>query len=139
MKMEKYIWSPSVCGFFPTSEKDFFLLTGKWPDDGVEISEDEHSVLFPVPEGKCIGDVNGMPAWVNPPQPPSSELRKAVLTELSSTYQDDIEKLNRAWLAAAVNDGVNETTKKDLVLAQINARKTQYANDRATIIAQYPI
>ncbi|HDS5360845.1 TPA: hypothetical protein QHT96_004515, partial [Enterobacter roggenkampii] len=57
---------------------------------------------------------------------------------LSNIYQDDIEKLNRAWLAAAVNDGVNETTKKDAVLVQINARKSQYATDRAAIIAQYP-
>jgi hypothetical protein len=60
------------------------------------------------------------------------------LSMLSNTYQDDIEKLNRAWLAAAVNDGVNETTKKDAVLVQINARKSQYATDRAAIIAQYP-
>ncbi|WP_412530890.1 hypothetical protein [Enterobacter roggenkampii] len=62
----------------------------------------------------------------------------AVRLPLSSTYQDDIEKLNRAWLAAAVNDGVNETAKKDVVLEQINTRKAQYATDRAAIIAQYP-
>ncbi|HHK4130211.1 TPA: hypothetical protein ACQTWV_001867 [Enterobacter roggenkampii] len=75
----------------------------------------------------------------NAPQPPTNaELRKNALSTLSSVYQDDIEKLNRAWLAAAVNDGVNETTKKDAVLAQINTRKTQYASDRAAIIAQYP-
>ena len=69
---------------------------------------------------------------------PNSALRKIALATLSSVYQDDIEKLNRAWLAAAVNDGVNETAKKDVVLTQINARKTQYASDRAEIIAQYP-
>ncbi|MEH5889121.1 hypothetical protein [Enterobacter roggenkampii] len=75
----------------------------------------------------------------NAPQPPTNaELRKSALLTLSLFYQDDIYKLNRAWLAAAVNDGVNETTKKDAVLAQINTRKTQYASDRAAIIAQYP-
>ncbi|HGA2240410.1 TPA: tail fiber assembly protein [Enterobacter roggenkampii] len=72
------------------------------------------------------------------PEPTNEQKRKTALAALSSTYQDDIEKLNRAWLAAAVNDGVNETAKKDVVLAQINTRKTQYATDRAAIIAQYP-
>lgn len=83
-------------------------------------------------------DSNGNPSWVDTPPPANSELRKSLLASLSNTYQDDIEKLNRAWLAAAVNDGVNETTKKDAVLAQINTRKTQYSTDRAAIIAQYP-
>ncbi|EMM7532422.1 MULTISPECIES: hypothetical protein [Citrobacter] len=46
--------------------------------------------------------------------------------------------MNIEWLAAAVNDGVNETAKKDVVIAQIHDRKTKYAADRATIIAQYP-
>ncbi|MDU7101148.1 MAG: hypothetical protein E6314_23815, partial [Enterobacter sp.] len=80
----------------------------------------------------------GNPSWVDIPPAPNEDLRKAALSMLSNTYQDDIEKLNRAWLAAAVNDGVNETTKKDAVLVQINARKSQYATDRAAIIAQYP-
>lgn len=76
----------------------------------------------------------------NAPQPPTNaELLKNALLLLSSVYQDDIERLNRAWLAAAVNDGVNETTKKDAVLAQINTRKTQYSSDRAAVIAQYPV
>ena len=74
----------------------------------------------------------------NKPKPTNEQKRKTALAALSSTYQDDIEKLNRAWLAAAVNDGVNETAKKDVVLAQINTRKTQYATDRAAIIAQQP-
>jgi hypothetical protein len=83
-------------------------------------------------------DSEGNPSWVDIPPAPNEDLRKAALSMLSNTYQDDIEKLNRAWLAAAVNDGVNETTKKDAVLVQINARKSQYATDRAAIIAQYP-
>lgn len=80
---------------------------------------------------------DGLPFWEQLPPTPNSELLKAALAALSGTYQDDIEKLNRAWLAAAVNDGVDETAKKDVVLAQINTRKIQYANDRAAIIAQY--
>ena len=72
------------------------------------------------------------------PNPSNKDLLKIDLTALSLKYQEDIEKLNRAWLAAAVNDGINETAKKDLILAQINTRKTQYANDRSSIIDLYP-
>lgn len=72
------------------------------------------------------------------PEPTNEEKRKVALSELSSIYQTDITKLNISWLAAAVSDGVNETVKKDAVITQINDRKTQYAADRAAIIAQYP-
>lgn len=135
--MAMYLFSELT--FYPYGEKDIYEQAGKWPESGVDVDEETRSMFFIYPAGKTLGeDEEGMPIWVDLPQPPNSELRKSALTELSSTYQDDIEKLNRAWLAAAVNDGVNETTKKDLVLAQINTRKTQYSNDRAAIIAQYP-
>ena len=70
---------------------------------------------------------------------PNSQLLKEALTSLSLKYQTDIEVLNRAWLSAAVNDGVNETSKKDAVLTQITARKATYATERAEIIATYPV
>lgn len=71
--------------------------------------------------------------------PTNQELLKAALAELSVIYQQDIEVLNRAWLAAAVSDGINENIKKNAVLAQITARKTQYSTDRAAVIAKYPV
>ncbi|HHJ4350405.1 hypothetical protein [Citrobacter freundii] len=72
------------------------------------------------------------------PEPTNEEKRKKALLELGEAYQYDIAKLNTSWLAAAVSDGVNETAKKDAVIAQINERKTKYSDDRADIIAQYP-
>ncbi|PTM35895.1 hypothetical protein DA103_08930 [Enterobacter cloacae] len=134
--------------YFSKSNNTFYLydlkprydLAGTWPSDAVLVSSEVYNEFTSEPPSGKVrgGDENGMPAWVDIPVQPNSELRKAALAALSSTYQDDIEKLNRAWLAAAVNDGVNETAKKDVVLAQINTRKTQYATDRAAIIAQYP-
>ncbi|MCR6183401.1 hypothetical protein NU286_08615 [Escherichia coli] len=72
------------------------------------------------------------------PEPTNAEKRKKALSELGDAYQYDITKLNTSWLAAAVSDGINETTKKDAVIAQINERKEKYVQDRASIIAQYP-
>ena len=73
-----------------------------------------------------------------PYEPSNSEKRKEALSSLSVAHQAEILQLNTAWLAAAVSDGVNETAKKDAVIAQINDRKARYAADRAAIIAQYP-
>lgn len=137
--MINYKWSPSHLSFFPVALLSSYEEAGWDLNDLIDVSDGIYiQYTSTPPEGKQLGLVDSMPAWVDKPLPPNSELRKAALAALSSTYQDDIEKLNRAWLAAAVNDGVNETAKKDVVLAQINTRKTQYATDRADIIAQYP-
>lgn len=138
--MSEYIYSAKNNAFYPVDMKDDYEAAGSWPDDGVDVSKEiflEFAGIPPAGKERGVGE-DGMPVWVDIPPTPNSVLRKVALATLSSLYQDDIEKLNRAWLAAAVNDGVNETAKKDVVLAQINTRKTQYANDRAAIIAQYP-
>lgn len=138
--MSDYIFSAKHNAFYPVDMMDDYVAAGSWPDDGVDVTKEvflEFAGIPPTGKERGVGE-DGMPVWVDIPPTPNSALRKIALATLSSVYQDDIEKLNRAWLAAAVNDGVNETAKKDVVLAQINARKTQYASDRAAIIAQYP-
>lgn len=133
-----YVFSATTLGFYPVELQEVYEQNGTWPGDALPVTNETYLEFLSPPEGKMRGALNGLPVWVDIPTPPNSELRKAALSVLSNTYQDDIEKLNRAWLAAAVNDGVNETAKKDVVLSQINARKAQYASDRAAIIAQYP-
>ncbi|EOT9742873.1 hypothetical protein ACNEP8_004987, partial [Escherichia coli] len=138
--MNNYVWSALHVSFFPKAMLQDYESAGRDLSDIIEIDDMVFQTFTSAPpEGKQLGVVNGMPSWVDRLAPPNSELRKSALSSLSSEYQDDIEKLNRVWLAAAVNGGVNETAKKDSVLAQINARKLQYANDRAAIIAQYPV
>ncbi|WP_410376818.1 tail assembly chaperone [Enterobacter sp. CPE_E423] len=137
--MSNYVWSTMHLAFFPKVMLNDYENAGWDLSDITEIDDLVFQTFTSAPpEGKQLGVVNGMPAWVEKPLPPNSELRKAALTSLSKIYQDDIFNLNMAWVAAGVNDGVNEIAKKDVVLAQINNRKTQYAIDRAAIIAQYP-
>ncbi|MCR1298369.1 hypothetical protein [Enterobacter kobei] len=109
--------------------------------DSVEITDElwQEMMTAQAAGRKIIAGADGMPVLADIPVIPNSELLKAALAALSTEYQADIEILNRAWLGAAVNGGVNETTKKDAVLVQINARKTKYATDRAAVIAQYPV
>ena len=137
----KSVYSQSEHVIYPGILYESYQKAGTWPTDGIEIS-DEDAIKFNgsnQPAGKMLDYVNGQLCWVDLPPKPDSELLKEELQTLSVNYQVDIEKLNRAWLAAAVNDGVNETSKKDAVLAQINTRKNQYASDKAAVIAQYPI
>lgn len=77
--MNKYIWSPSLAGFFPTNEQANFEAVGEWPVDGVDVSTEQHGRLFPVPEGKYIGTVNGLPAWVD--NPPLTQKQRVALAE----------------------------------------------------------
>lgn len=138
--MISYKYDSATNSFYPYSLKEQYEAAGSWPESGVDVDDSVYAEFYVAPPGKMrVAGPDGFPAWADIPTPPNSELRKAALAALSSTYQDDIEKLNRAWLAAAVNDGVNETAKKDVVLAQINTRKAQYATDRAAIIDQYPV
>lgn len=135
-------FSPSTLAFIPAEWKDDGTYSDEsWPQDAILLTQEESDEFRKqsTPEGKHLGVVNGRPAWVSNPLPSNSDLLKAALQGLSVRYQSDIETLNRAWLAAAVNDGVNESTKKDAVISQINARKSQYASDRSAVIAQYPI
>lgn len=135
-----YLYSATDNAFYPFELRDMYEAAGKWPENGVEVDEAVFTEFISLPPaGKMrVSGADGYPSWGDVPPTPNLELRKAALTALGNTYQADIEKLNRAWLAAAVNDGVNETAKKDVVLEQINTRKTQYATDRAAIISQYP-
>ena len=135
-----YLFSRSTLAFYPDALRSNYEAAGTLPKDVIEVSGEIRDTYNGIPPtGKRLGiNSDGMPTWVDIPAIPNAILRKSALATLSRSYQDDIEKLNRAWLAAAVNDGVNETEKKDVVLTQINTRKTQYASDRAAIIAQYP-
>lgn len=65
-------------GFFPVAEKPHFVAAGEWPADGIEVSAVQHDSLFPIPEGKFIGTVNGMPTWLdNPPLTDKQRLEQA--------------------------------------------------------------
>lgn len=137
--MSAYLYDAVTNAFFPFSLQEDYVAAGTWPANGVEVDEATFAAFQNPPPGKVrAADSEGNPSWVDIPPIPNSELRKAALASLSKVYQDDIFKLHMAWVAAGVNDGSNEIPKKDVVLAQISARTTQYSSDRAAIIAQYP-
>lgn len=138
--MKNYKWSAGKNSFFPSEMIEQYVNAGWDLGDAIDI-EDEIAQEFmsQPPEGKARGvGENGLPVWIDVITP-NSEFLKRDLSYLSAEYQSEIESLNRAWLAAAVSDGANETSKKAAVLAQINTRKARYTTDRADVIARYPL
>ncbi|MCU2345923.1 tail fiber assembly protein [Enterobacter roggenkampii] len=132
-----YAYSNGI--FYPLSMRADYESSGTWPSSYVEVDEDVfNEFISPPPEGKQRGTgSDGHPAWIDISTKPNSELLKAALAALSVEYANDSEQLNRAWLAASVNDGAQEAPKKNAVLEQLNARKVKYAADRAAVISQY--
>lgn len=121
-------------------EKNIVVNVVLW--DGESEWTPDIGVAIPASEGVGVGwsysDGVFTPPDTTNPDLTNEEKRKKALLILSIDYKKDITELNTAWLSAAVSDGVNETSKKDAVIAQINERKTKYSTYRAAIIAQYP-
>ncbi|EOW0883597.1 tail fiber assembly protein [Citrobacter koseri] len=74
--MSNYVYSPSKNAFFLVSKMAEHKLEGNWPEDGVEISDDLFiQYTSTPPDGKERGvDSDGMPCWVDQPEPTTKEL-----------------------------------------------------------------
>ncbi|QPW26508.1 hypothetical protein F8538_06440 [Edwardsiella ictaluri] len=75
---------------------------------------------------------------VNPPKT-NGELLQTELQTISKKYQEDIDALNQAYLAAVVSDGPGEPAKQQAVRDAITARKAQYAADKEAARLKYPV
>jgi hypothetical protein len=65
-----HIFSKSKMAFFNVSMKDRYVASGIWPDDGVEVPDDEVASWWSVPAGKVLAaDGTGAPAWADAPAP----------------------------------------------------------------------
>ncbi|ABP59505.1 tail assembly chaperone [Enterobacter sp. 638] len=110
--MEKYIWSPSLAGFYPTEEQSIFEGLGGWPTDGVEVSASAHDALFPIPEGKCIGTVDGYPAWIDLPPPTHEEMVAQAEIEKQSRIDAANAYINsKQWPGKAAMGRLKDTEK----------------------------
>lgn len=138
--MNNYVWSASHVSFFPKAMLQDYESAGWNLSDVVDVVDDIFQTYRSMPpEGKILGVVDGMPAWIDKPAAPNSVLLSDVLTSLASDYKNDIAQLNTAYLAAIVNDGPSETTKQQAVRDQITQRKAKYVSDIAAAKLQYPV
>lgn len=67
----KSVYSPSEHVIYPADSYDDYKRAGTWPDDGIEVS-DEDAVTFNgsnEPSGKMVSMVDGVLCWVDRPAP----------------------------------------------------------------------
>lgn len=74
-KMSNYVWSAKNNAFFYTGMVPDYIAAGWDLSDAIEI-DDATVITFQgnPPDGKMLGSVDGMPAWVDKPLPPISEI-----------------------------------------------------------------
>jgi len=88
---KNWAFSPSNTAFYSYTLKDLFDAAETWPIDAVDISDDVRGQFWVAPEGKILGAVDGMPAWVDAPPPTHEEAvisakqkKQALLDEATS-------------------------------------------------------
>ena len=136
-----FIWDAENIRLLAYLLKDEYESAGMWPKNGIDVSNEVASEFTGQPPlGKKLGvGTDGMPAWVDIPSPPNSDLLKAEIARLGDIYKSDVYDLNTAYLAAIVSDGPQEVTKQQIVREQINQRKAQYVADIAAAKEKYPV
>ncbi|WP_370557374.1 tail assembly chaperone [Edwardsiella tarda] len=126
--------------FFPYALQPDYEKSLSWPDGGVDVDDEVFIKFKTPPEGKVrIVGADGYPAWGDIPPKTNEELLKNELQAISKKYQEDIDALNQAYLAAVVSDGPGEPAKQQAVRDAITARKAQYAADKEAARLKYPV
>lgn len=114
------------------------LYGDHWPKSGVDISDQEHESWMKPPVGKTLGsDDDGNPCWV------TAETIKPTfaqaLAALNAKYVKDRDELCAAWLRAAVADGVEESSRKEDVEAELAELDASHAEDVAALKVEYGV
>ncbi|EPO7430907.1 tail fiber assembly protein [Yersinia enterocolitica] len=83
MENIKSVYSPSQSAIYPALLYDDYQRAGSWPDDGIEIS-DEDAIKFNgvnQPDGKMLNYKNGALCWIDRPVPELSKEQLIVIAE----------------------------------------------------------
>lgn len=68
--MATWTYSASQNVFYYIPWKETYESAGSWPVDAVDVSDEDYATYMGTPPaGKVRGPVNGLPAWVDAPEP----------------------------------------------------------------------
>jgi hypothetical protein len=99
--MNNYKFSAITVGFYPVSMLDSYEQAGTLPTDLVDVTDDTYTEFTgQPPEGKTRGsNPQGLPAWVDIPQPTPEQMRNQAAYRKQSEMaeaEDVIAPLERA-------------------------------------------
>lgn len=135
-------FSPSTLSFFPENmveDGTFSEEGGNLPPDAILLTEEQSATYWKVspPDGKVLGQVDGLPAWVDPPTKPDGELYKEEMAAINQAYSIDKGILRDAYLNAMLFDGPTEQDKKTAIYNKLIARNLQYTADLDALDVKY--
>ncbi|KLG02819.1 tail fiber assembly protein [Enterobacter asburiae] len=90
--MNKYSYSPSENAFYAVALKNTYELSGTWPADALDVSDDiSVKYMAEPPMGKVrVAGADGSPVWADKPEPTHGELIAAADAE----KQERIDQAN---------------------------------------------
>lgn len=113
-----YAWSATQNTFYLIADLLTYIRNNNWPDDATEVSDELFAefAAFQNGDGKIRGaGVDGLPAWVTPPEPSKDELirnaenQRSILMAKASL---EIELLTDAAADGSITDDENELLAK---------------------------
>ncbi|EPL4123874.1 hypothetical protein MWS69_002689 [Citrobacter amalonaticus] len=139
---EKAYFSPSKLSFFPENmviDGTFSEENGNLPTDAVLLSEEQTAMFWRAtpPDGMTLGQIDGLPAWVEIPTKSNGELYKEELSSINQAYNSDKIILRDAYLNAMLFDGPTEQDKKTAIYNKLVSRNLQYAADLDALDVKY--
>jgi hypothetical protein len=72
---------------------------------------------------------------INPDRVPTLS-KEGRITALQVAYENDRDRLNRAWLSAMIADGAEETARKSAIQAQMTTLDEQLEADILAVIME---
>jgi hypothetical protein len=110
---KNWAFSPSNTAFYSYTLKDLFDAAETWPTDAVDISDDVRGQFWVAPEGKILGAVDGMPAWVDAP-PPTYEEAVATADNTKSALLASARSTISLWQTEILLGSISDADKASL-------------------------
>lgn len=101
--------------FYPHSEYQLYAAAGCWPVNGIDVSIDvRNSFAGTFPPGKTVGtDKDGMPVWVDLPQPTMDE-RIASIESVRASLLSYADTVSADWRTELALDEISDSDRKKL-------------------------
>ncbi|HBD0040512.1 TPA: hypothetical protein KFT61_000214 [Escherichia coli] len=134
----QYLWVPEKTAFIPSSLESDYVDAG-WDLGSATPVTDEmyHQFISPPPIGKLLADVNGLPGFIDEPEPSDFEKYQSELIILNDNYTKKKNELMASYMNAVLFDGTTEVTRREAIYAELQLVNQQYSQDIEDLDQRY--
>ncbi|MGJ7057413.1 tail fiber assembly protein [Morganella morganii] len=126
-----YRFDPEECVFYSYGLKEEYLTAGNWPENGVDISDEERAGFMQKPGFVVGADKRGDPVWIPEPPPTKEQLteqaetKKQFLLSEANTVISPLQDAVDLDMATAEEEALLKEWKKHRVM--LNRVDTSFA------------